>query len=79
MNETILMGYDNIVIVTYPLFIDFPLLTILEIETSPNCKPLLTKYRIEKKNIKVSLTGKIEVTYIVNQLNNPVEQKYFMK
>ena len=79
MNKTILIGYDNAIIVTYPLFMDFPLSTILEIETSPNCKPLLTKYRLEKKDIKVSLTGKIEVTYIANKLNDSVEQKYFMK
>lgn len=79
MNKTILIGYDDVIIATYPSFIDFPLSTIIEIESSPDFKPLLTKYRLERKDIKVSLTGNIEVTYTVNKLNDPVEQKYFMK
>lgn len=57
--------------------VDLELNSIVEIENAPNGKPILTPYRIEKKEVKITLSG-VFYLYTVNKTGNDIEQEFFI-
>ena len=59
--------------------IDLMINDIIHLESAPDGIPLLTEYRVEKKVIKIDMTGGVHYEYTINQWGGPMKQKHFIQ
>ena len=51
---------------------------MINLESAPQGKPVLTLYRVENKVIKIDMSGWVHYEYTLYLITGPHEQKYFI-